>query len=198
MGTFNVDVTVANLHDPARRRDVALMVDTGATYTTLPRQLVETLGCRVIGSRRVLLASGREEEWPIAAIEVTVGEQVIPTLCLISPGGGPALLGAVTLEELALGVDTVAQRLVPIRGYLMAVSQRVERRRRAVGPAVRHDAECLDEPLPAARERDRHPEVEDLIFAEVRAQRFVERRIDRRRRSCHAVREAQRHLRPLR
>jgi hypothetical protein len=28
------------------------------------------------------------------------------------------LLGAVTLEEFALGVDSVAKRLVPVRSYL--------------------------------------------------------------------------------
>jgi len=31
---------------------------------------------------------------------------------------GPALLGAVTLEEFALSVDPVARRLVPVRSYL--------------------------------------------------------------------------------
>lgn len=118
MGTFHVDVTVANLNDPARRRQVSLMVDTGATYTTLPRDLVDALGCPAIGARRVLLANGREEEWPIATIGVIVDGQEGPTFCLIGPPGGPALLGAVTLEEFALGVDPVAKRLVPVRTYL--------------------------------------------------------------------------------
>lgn len=40
------------------------------------------------------------------------------TFCLIGPNGGPALLGAVTLEELALGVAPVAKKLVPVRSYL--------------------------------------------------------------------------------
>jgi clan AA aspartic protease len=168
MSTFNVVVTVANLSEPDRRRELALMVDTGATYTTLPQDIVDALGSRSVGTRRVLLASGREEEWPVAVIEITVGEQQLPTICLISPVGGPALLGAVTLEEFALGVDPVAQRLVPVRGYLMTL-ERVKWRRRAVVPSIRHHAERLDEPLPAARERDRHAEVEDLILAEVRA-----------------------------
>ena len=118
MGTFHVDVTVANLDDPARHRQVSLMVDTGATYTTLPRELIDALGCSAIGSRQVMLANGREEEWPIATVRVTVDGQEGPTFCLIGPAGGPALLGAVTLEEFALGVDPVAKRLVPVRTYL--------------------------------------------------------------------------------
>jgi predicted aspartyl protease len=117
MGTFHVDVTVANLSDPARHRQVSLMVDTGATYTTLPRELIDALGCSAIGSRQVMLANGHEEEWPIAALRVTVDGQEGPTFCLIGPAGGPALLGAVTLEEFALGVDPVAKRLIPVRTY---------------------------------------------------------------------------------
>lgn len=95
------------------------MVDTGATYTTLPRDIVDDLGSRPIGARRVMLASGREEEWPIATVLIDLAGHVGPTFCLIGPAGGPALLGAVTLEEFALGVDPVAKRLVPVRSYLM-------------------------------------------------------------------------------
>lgn len=95
------------------------MVDTGATYTTLPRDIVDDLGSRPIGARRVMLASGREEEWPIATVLIDLAGHVGPTFCLIGPTGGPALLGAVTLEEFALGVDPVAKRLVPVRSYLM-------------------------------------------------------------------------------
>jgi hypothetical protein len=46
---------------------------------------------------------------------LTLDGQEGPTFCLIAPRGGPALLGAVTLEEFALGVDPVAKRLVPVR-----------------------------------------------------------------------------------
>ena len=41
MDTFNVDVAVGNLGDPARNQRVSVMVDTGATYATLPQEIVE-------------------------------------------------------------------------------------------------------------------------------------------------------------
>jgi len=118
MGTFSIEVTLRNLQDPARSRSLSLPVDTGATYTTLPRDVVEALGCQPIGKRRVLLANGREEEWPIGVVLLTLEGQELPTVCLIGPNGAPTLLGAVTLEEFALGVDPVAKRLVPVRSYL--------------------------------------------------------------------------------
>ena len=118
MGTFSVEVTVKNLSDPAHSQRLPIMVDTGATYTTLPMNIVDDLGCRPIGSRRVVFANGREEDWPVTAVLITVDGQEGPTFCLIGPTGGPALLGAVTLEEFALGVDPVAKRLIPVRSYL--------------------------------------------------------------------------------
>jgi hypothetical protein len=36
-----------------------------------------------------------------------------------------------------------------------------------VAPAIRHDAKRLDEALPAARERDRHAEIQDLVDGEI-------------------------------
>jgi len=118
MGTFRVEVTVRNLQDPGRSRSLSLLVDTGATYTTLPRDVVEAVGCQPIGQRRVLLANGREEEWPFGAVSLTLEGQKLPTVCLIGPNGGPALLGTVTLEEFALSVDPVAKRLVPVEGFV--------------------------------------------------------------------------------
>src|SRR5574337_1908265 len=118
MGTFAIEVTVKNLQDPLRHRTLSLLVDTGATYTTLPRDVVEELGCRPIGRRLVLLADGREEEWPVGVVQLVLEGQEGPTFCLLGPNGAAALLGAVTLEEFALGVDPVAKRLVPVRTYL--------------------------------------------------------------------------------
>lgn len=118
METFRVEVTLKNLSESARRQTLSLLVDTGATYTTLPRDVAETLGCTPIGTRRVLLANGREEDWPIGLVLMTLENQELPTVCLIGPNGGPALLGAVTLEEFALSVDPIARRLVPVRSYL--------------------------------------------------------------------------------
>lgn len=109
MGTFLVDVVVKGTHDSSRARALSVLVDTGATYTTLPRDVADTLGCRPIGTRRVLLAGGREE-WPISIVSIVLEGQEGPT--------GPSLLGAVTLEEFALGVDPVAKRLIPVRSYL--------------------------------------------------------------------------------
>ena len=120
MGTFLVQPTFRNLYDRTRDRVAPVLVDTGATWTALPQDIIDELGCTAISSRRILLADGREETWPLTIVLVTLEGQELPTICLIGPRGGPSLLGAVTLEEFALFVDPVARRLGPVRGTLMA------------------------------------------------------------------------------
>ena len=120
--TFTVEATFRNPHDRERAENVRVLVDTGATWTTLPQEVMETLDCPSVSRRRVLLANGREEAWPMTIVLVTLESQELPTICLIGPRGGPALLGAVTLEEFALSADPVGRRLVPVAGYLMAAA----------------------------------------------------------------------------
>lgn len=119
---FRVEATVSNLDDRSRSFTLLLLVDTGSTYTTLPWEVVDILGITPIGTRRIRLPSGHVEERRAAAIVLKLGDQEIPTICLIGPVGDLARLGAVTLEELALGIDPIGQRLVPIESYRMATA----------------------------------------------------------------------------
>ena len=61
MGTFHVEIEVG---DPEGRRydRVELLVDTGATCTSLPCPLIEALGLVPPARERFVLADGREVE----------------------------------------------------------------------------------------------------------------------------------------
>ncbi len=59
------------------------MVDTAATYTTLPEEVVEAIGCPLIGSRQVVFADGRQEAWPITGVWATVDGRESSTVCPI-------------------------------------------------------------------------------------------------------------------
>jgi len=85
VSTFTVDITVANLSTPDRPHRVSALVDTGATYTTLPMDVIEDLGSRPVDSRQVVFADGREDERPITYVWVTLDGRDGPTLCLIGP-----------------------------------------------------------------------------------------------------------------
>jgi predicted aspartyl protease len=120
METFRVDVTVSNLADRQRSLTLPALVDIGVTYATLPREVADALGLEPFETRRVRLANGRAESWPIGAILIRINGREGPALTWIGPEGGPALLGAVTLEELALGVDPSGRCLIPTTSYLVS------------------------------------------------------------------------------
>jgi hypothetical protein len=65
-----------------------------------------------------VLADGRGDGSPVAAVLLALDGREGPAFRRDRPAGRPVLPGAVTLEELALGADPLAERLVPGRGSL--------------------------------------------------------------------------------
>ena len=112
MGTFNWPMRISNL-DGQQSRDVEATVDTGAAYTTLPASLLREIGVAPTGKRRFLLADGRRMQMDYGEARATVNGESATTLVVFGEEGAPPLLGAYTLEGLALAVDPVEQRLVP-------------------------------------------------------------------------------------
>ena len=119
MGTFRVEVEVG---DPGGRRfeRIDALVDTGATYTSLPRPLLDALGVIPHARDSFLLADGRRVERDIGRTWIRIGGEVEMTLVVFADPAGPALLGAYALEGLRLAADPVARRLVPVPGLLLA------------------------------------------------------------------------------
>lgn len=115
MGLFQVK---GRLTGPSgRREEIDFLVDTGATLLVVPQELADRLELSPVRSQRVVIAGGRREVWPIAEVRLALDGQETTTPCFIAPGG-PALLGAVALESLFLGVDPVGKRLIPVEGVV--------------------------------------------------------------------------------
>ena len=116
--------------DGSASETIEAVVDTGATYTWVPRPVLERLGIRSADTRQIQMADGRVIEREIGSILVTVDGKTVPTLCIFGDPESTPLLGAVTLEECSLAPDPVAQRLIPVIGYALAA-----RRTAAIAPA---------------------------------------------------------------
>lgn len=118
MGTFRVAI---ELGDPAgtRWQSVEALVDTGATYTSVPAPLLEVLGVLPHMHARFVLADGREVERPIGRTWIRVDGRAEMTLVVFAEPGAPVLLGAYALEGLRLAADPVGRRLVPVPGLLL-------------------------------------------------------------------------------
>ncbi len=112
MGTFKWPLRISSM-DGQQAREIEATVDTGAAYTTLPTSLLRELGVEPIGKRRFLLADGRRIEMDYGEARATIDGESVTTLVVFGEDNAPPLLGAYTLEGLALAVDPVEQRLVP-------------------------------------------------------------------------------------
>jgi clan AA aspartic protease len=118
MGSFNVAFEIA---DESGGQWTALegLVDTGSTYTWVPRDTLETLGIRPRTTREFETADGRVIARDLALVQVRLDGEALPTLVVFADPGDSVLLGVVTLEEFGLGVDPVKRKLVPVRGLAM-------------------------------------------------------------------------------
>ena len=112
MGTVKVTIGVG---DPQGRtfEDLEVIVDTGSTFTAVPRTLLQRLEVPVERSLPSETADGR-------IVPVDVGETTIRlegiqfhTPVIFAEEGEPSLLGVVALEQAALAVDPLAGRLLP-------------------------------------------------------------------------------------
>ncbi|TET97496.1 MAG: clan AA aspartic protease [Dehalococcoidia bacterium] len=115
-------VTIA-LGDPQGERfeELHALVDTGATWTWVPSEVLVRLGYKPTLKRRLRTADGRVIERDATEVPIRIGDEKLSSLCIFGDEGSQLLLGAVTLEGFGLSADPVNQRLVPVVGLLMSL-----------------------------------------------------------------------------
>ena len=119
MGVFTVEAFVWDPQNPEKRVSVELVVDTGATYTTLPSSLLTSLGIKPVRSIRVRLADNRVVERLVGEVGIEVEGFRASATPVIFGDEGIYLLGSVTMEQLGLAPDPINKRLKPIEALLL-------------------------------------------------------------------------------
>lgn len=119
MATFTVPIEVATEPGGPFVRLEAI-VDTGAFYSWVPASTLRTLGAVSRATRSFVLADGRTIAREVAQVLMRLDGQETYTWCVFGDEGTEPLLGALTLEEVALAADPVTRRLVPMpRLYML-------------------------------------------------------------------------------
>ena len=117
MGHIRQDVSIKG-KKPA---NVRMLVDTGATFSVIPKALARELG--IAPSRHsmmVTLADGRRRRWPFGLALFRIGDREVGSTLLVGDVAEP-ILGVETLEALGLAVDPRKGRLIPTRSYTVRV-----------------------------------------------------------------------------
>ncbi len=134
MGILFVDGTIASPAAPRRKRILRFLVDTGAFYTMVPRDVLAALDIRPIRRETFEFADGRKARWQVGEAKVAVNGREATRLVVFGKPGTQPLLGADTLEGLALTVDPRRRRLVPMAVLPLAAARRQPPAPRGAGP----------------------------------------------------------------
>ena len=118
VSTFFVGVELAHPQSPERRLRLELLVDTGATWTLLPAEVVNELGLAPSWQRTVTLANGERVTYHSGQVLIKLNDEDLITVFLAGPPGCLPLLGAVTLEQCGVAPDPVRRTLIPVIGLL--------------------------------------------------------------------------------
>ena len=113
MGTFSTHVRVASPQDRAQSREIELLVDTGATLTKLPEDLLVELHIDPQFSVPSLTSDNREVIRRVGVAWLSINGRSGTVPVAFGSRGEHVLLGATTLEILGLLVDPVERKLIP-------------------------------------------------------------------------------------
>ena len=118
MGTFQVAIEVGD-PDGQRYETVDALVDSGATYTTMPASLLSRLGVSPHSKRTFVLADGTRIERDFGRTWVSLHGEYDVSPVVFGDEGTMPLLGALTLEVFSLGINPVDQRLIPVDSLML-------------------------------------------------------------------------------
>jgi len=119
MGLFRVRVRIYNLRDVERARELEMVVDTGATYSVVPREVAEDLGIPATQERVFVLADGRRMTRRLGPAGFAYDGREAASLVVLGETEDVPLLGAVALEELGFEVDPIGKALRPATQFLL-------------------------------------------------------------------------------
>jgi clan AA aspartic protease len=105
------------LEGASSKEETTMLVDTGATLSTIPKDLADRLGVPRLGPRKVQLADGQELQVEAGVVHVKIDGREAPTTVLIL--GNEPLLGVETLETLGLKVNPYTRQLEPARAFTL-------------------------------------------------------------------------------
>ncbi len=121
VGDFRVPIQIARaMGEPFE--SLQALVDTGSTFTWIPRDVLERLGVRPEHDLPFELADGRQARYPVAWLQIRLEGREQPTIVVFAPAGSEPILGVVTLEQYLLAVDPIHRRLISVPGIAKLVA----------------------------------------------------------------------------
>jgi len=113
MGFTYVKVNLSNPALKEKKREVELLVDTGAILTAVPRKILEELQIKPVGKRTLRAFGGQIVERKIGATLINYKKVYAGITVIFAEEKDTPVLGATALEALGYQVDPVTKQLKP-------------------------------------------------------------------------------------
>lgn len=114
MSTFEWPIEIGSPQGD-RFEMIAVTVDTGASLTFAPRDMLERLGVLPTEQEEFELADGRTIRRSVGETRIRLEGRVLTRKVGFGDPADASVLGTNTLEGAGLAVDPVNQRLIPVR-----------------------------------------------------------------------------------
>jgi clan AA aspartic protease len=118
VGSFHVTFQLGD-GEGRRWRDIDPLVDTGASFTWVPADVLTDLGLYPAERWGFQIADGNVIERDVTETLVRYEEKEHTTIVVFGDTGSTPLLGAYTLEAFNLAPDPMNHTLIPVRPYAM-------------------------------------------------------------------------------
>lgn len=118
MGVTFVKGKLTSLTDPSKQVEGEFLVDTGATYTVVPKAVVDRLAIKPERRIELVLADGKVMKRGVGTAVFEMEGQAVYTPVILGGNDDSYLLGAVTLEEMGLAINPLTRKMYPMKTFV--------------------------------------------------------------------------------
>lgn len=115
MEMTTVTLRVKNPKDESRSIEKEFLVDSGATFTVVPKPILDKIGIKPTGEQKFVLADGRTVKRKMGEAIFEMDGSRAPGPIVIGKKNDSFLLGTSTLEAMGLTLDPFQRKLYKAR-----------------------------------------------------------------------------------
>lgn len=114
MGLTNVKVRVSNPSDKSLSKEVGFLVDSGAFYTFVDKEVLKGLGIKPETTREFVLANGDYVKRRVGIARFVYKKNIGGAPVVFAEKGDENLLGATALESMGLMLNPFKREIIPM------------------------------------------------------------------------------------
>lgn len=114
MALTYLKVTVSNPGSPKRAQTLEFLIDSGATYSVVPKEILSRLGIRPEEEREFILANGQTMVRKLGGIRYKYNGHIGFAPVIFGEKDDSLLLGITALESMGMALNPLKRELIPL------------------------------------------------------------------------------------